>query len=237
MTEAGIAVKFRDMARILVIEDDAELQQALSFALFKFNYDANYAFNGKEGYEKIISLRPDVVLLDLMLPILSGIEVIKLVTSNTSIREIPIIVMTAHGDQADLLEHSVKASGVREYIRKPFPIEELLKLIKRTIAQYPQEHHEETQISKGTIRMDLRFRTVWVNDKLVATLPIKRAEVLKALLKARGPVKREKLLETVWGDSDKLNTLEKTIQRLRMDLGPLEGARIQTTADGYELLG
>lgn len=225
------------MARILVIEDDAELQQALSFALFKFNYDVHYAFNGKEGYEKILSVRPDLILLDLMLPIMSGIEVIKSVTSNTAVREIPIIVMTAHGDQANMLEHAVKAHGVREYIKKPFRIEELLKLIKRTIEQYPQQQQPETQISKGTVKMDLRFRTVWVNDKLVATLPHKRAELLKQLLRSKGPVKRDRLLQAVWGDGENLNTLEKTIQRLRKDLGPMEGLRIQTTTDGYEILG
>src|SRR5256885_7608751 len=110
------------MARILIVEDDGDLQQMLSIALNQEGFEVHYAFNGKEGYEKILSVQPDVILLDLMMPILNGIEVIKLVTTNTAVRDIPIIVMTAHGDKADMLEHSIKAQGVREYVRKPFEI-------------------------------------------------------------------------------------------------------------------
>src|SRR5579885_1094949 len=97
------------MAKILIIEDDGDLQNMLSYALNQEKYEVHYAFNGKEGYEKILSIQPDVILLDLMMPVLNGIEVIKLVISNTLVRDIPIIVMTAHGDRPDMLESSIKA--------------------------------------------------------------------------------------------------------------------------------
>jgi DNA-binding response OmpR family regulator len=227
---------YTNLARILSIEDDAELQHLIGVSLFKEGYEVHYAFNGKEGLEKIFSLHPDLILLDMMLPILSGVEVIKQVTSNTQTRGIPIIVMTAFTDQANTLEQSLKAQGIREYVQKPFRVTELVSLIGRTIESSPQAPPPPNAISKGGVKLIPQYRTVWINDQMVATLPHKRAELLRALLEAKGAVKREKLLDHLWGPSASMNLLEKTIQRLREDLGPAAN-RIQTTADGYELVG
>lgn len=224
------------MARILIIEDDGDLQQMLSIALNQEGYEVHYAFNGKEGYEKILSIQPDVILLDLMMPVLNGVEVIKLVTTNTLVRDIPIIVMTAHGDKADMLEHSIKAQGVREYLRKPFEISSMKSLVKRMLLQYPRKPAPPSQIAKGEVRLDTKMRTVWIADKMVATLSPTKAELLRVLLEAKGAVKRDKLLQAVWGGEATSSALEKTIQRLREDLGA-GGQRIQTTADGYEVIG
>jgi two-component system, OmpR family, phosphate regulon response regulator PhoB len=224
------------MAKILIIEDDGDLQNMLSVALNQENYEMHYAFNGKEGYEKVLSMQPDVILLDLMMPVLNGVEVIKLVTSNTLVRDIPIIVMTAHGDKADMLESSIKAQGVREYLRKPFAIANLKSIIKRMLAQYPRRVLAPSQVAKGVVRLDTQFRTLWIDDRMVATLSPTKAKVLRQLLEARGPVKREKLLHAVWGDQGSAAALEKTVQRLREDLGE-HARRLQTTLEGYELIG
>lgn len=224
------------MARILIIEDDGDLQHMLSVALNQEKYELHYAFNGREGYEKILALQPDVVLLDLMMPVLNGVEVIKLVITNTTVRDIPIIVMTAHSDKADMLESSIKAQGVREYVRKPFEIAHLKSLIKRMLIQYPRKSQAPSQVAKGVVRLDTQFRTVWINDKRVTTLSPTKADLLRVLLEAKGPVKRESLLKAVWGTGGKNSALEKTIQRLRDDFGD-EGERIQTTGEGYELIG
>jgi DNA-binding response OmpR family regulator len=224
------------MARVLIIEDDGDLQHMLSIALNQEKYQVDYAFNGKEGYEKILSLQPDVVLLDLMMPVLNGVEVIKLVTTNTLVRDIPIIVMTAHGDKADMLESSIKAQGVREYLRKPFEIAEMKSMIRRMLTQYPRKAAAPVIVAKGVVRLDTKFRTVWINDKMIATLSPTKSSVLKLLLESKGPVKRDKLLSSVWGDEGSAAALEKTIQRLREDFGA-EGQRIQTASEGYELIG
>lgn len=225
------------MAKILIIDDDADWQRMLSVALNEEGYEVHYAFNGKEGYEKILSLQPDVILLDLMMPVMSGIEVIKLVTSNTLVRDIPIIVMTAHWDDANMLEHSIKAQGVREYVRKPPDLLRLKVLLRRMLSHYPRRAAPNAEVAKGEVRLDTRFRTVWIADRRVATLPRTRAEVLKLLMESKGPVRREKILSSVWGKDGKNSALEKTIQRLREDLGPAGARRIQTTAEGYELIG
>lgn len=224
------------MAKLLIIEDDGELQQVLSVVFNNEGYEMHYAFNGKEGYDKMISAQPDVVLLDLMMPVLNGVEVIKLAATNTSLKDIPIIVMTGHGDKVDMLEHSIKAQGVRAYLKKPFELKEIRSLVRRMLTQYPRNPVTASQVAKGEVRLDVKFRTVWVNDRMVATLSPMKAKVLELLLGAKGPVKREKLLQAVWGDTSSVPALEKTIQRLREDLGA-EGRRLQTTAEGYEIVG
>lgn len=224
------------MAKLLIIEDDGDLQQVLSVAFNRAGYELHYAFNGKEGYDKMIALQPDVVLLDLMMPILNGIEVIKLAATNTSLKDIPIIVMTGHGDKEAMLEHSIKAQGVRAYLKKPFELKEMTALVKRMLAQYPRNPMTASEVAKGAVRLDVKFRTVWVNDRMLATLSPMKASVLQILLGSKGPVKREKLLQAVWGEEGSVPALEKTIQRLREDLGD-EGRRLQTTAEGYEIVG
>lgn len=225
------------MPRILIIEDDGDLQQVLSIAFNREGFETHYAFNGQEGYDKVVALQPDIILLDLMMPVLNGVEVIKLVTSNTSVRDIPIVVMTAHNDKSDMLENSIRANGVREYVRKPFEVKAVIALARRLISQYPRNPAPPCEVAKGEVRLDTRFRTVWISGKTIATLAPIRAAVLKELLSAKGSVKREKLMQAVWGAGDHAGALEKTIQRLRDDLGPDGARRIQTTEDGYELIG
>jgi DNA-binding response OmpR family regulator len=224
------------MAKLLIIEDDGDLQQVLSVAFNREGYELHYAFNGKEGHDKMLALQPDVVLLDLMMPVLNGVEVIKLAASNTSLKDIPIIVMTGHGDKAAMLENSIKAQGARAYLKKPFELREATALVRRMLSQYPRNPTTAAEVAKGSVRLDVKFRTVWVEDRMVATLSPMKAKVLELLLGAKGPVKREKLLQAVWGDSSSAAALEKTIQRLREDLGD-EGRRLQTTSEGYEIVG
>ncbi|MDD5628575.1 MAG: response regulator, partial [Elusimicrobia bacterium] len=137
------------MPRLLIVEDDGDLQQILSFAFNREGFEVHYAFNGQEGYDKILSLQPDLVLLDLMLPILSDVDVIKKVISNTTVRDIPIVVMTAHSDKADMLEQSIRAHGVREYVRKPFELKLLVSLVRRLISQYPRAPAPPCEVAKG----------------------------------------------------------------------------------------
>lgn len=225
------------MARLLIVEDNGDLQAMLSVIFNREGYDVHYAFNGQEGYEKILALQPDVILLDLMMPVLDGFEVLKLVAANTAVRDIPIIVMTAHGDRPEKLEQTLRDQGVREYVRKPFENAQIKGAVRRLLTQYPRRPPEVSQVSKGRLRLDVKLRTVWLDDRHLATLPPTRADVLRVLLQAPGPVAKEKLLKDVWGEDGSLAALEKTISRLREDLGADAADRLQTTGDGYELIG
>lgn len=225
------------MARILSIEDDPDLQHLLGLSLQGEGYEVHYAFTGKEGYEKVLSLNPDLVILDMMLPVMNGTELIAKIKEHKTARDIPIIVTTAYQDDVNFLESKIRALGVLEYLRKPVRLEEVKRLIRTILAGVEERAPLALDIRKGAVRIDPKYRTVWVKDRLVATLPPKRFELLRALLQSVGSVTRKELLRRVWGNggSDD-NVLEKTIQRVREDLGD-EGQRVQTTLDGYELVG
>ena len=224
------------MSRVLIIEDDGDLQQLLSITLNRDQHEVHYAFNGREGFDKVLQLQPDLILLDLMMPVLNGVEVLRMLSANTLVKDIPVIVMTAHGDKADQLERSLDGNGVRAYLRKPFDLGEMRKLLRRLIEQYPRHAVPGAEIAKGEVKLDTRYRTVWVQGKLIATLSPARAKLLTVLIESRGPVARARLMHAVWGASGKDASLEKAIQRLREDFGDA-AARIQTAEAGYELIG
>lgn len=226
------------MARILIIEDDADLQQLLSHSLFRHGYEVHHAFHGQEGYDKVLSLQPDIILLDLMLPGIPGTDLLRMFQENVLLRDIPVIAMTAYGDKSDLLEWSIRAQGAREYIRKPFRPSEVVSLIKRTLQQHPKgSSARPRQYAKGVVRLDPGYRTLFIQDKRVATLTPKEAEIIQILLESKGPVPRTRLIALVWGTEGNDNILYKTIQRIREHLGPDAARRLQTQADSYELLG
>jgi len=119
--------------RILSIEDDVDLQQVVAYVLKKQGWDAVFAYDGKDGLEKALAIKPDLILLDMMLPGLNGIEVIKALKENEGTREIPVILMTAYPSDAQFLEDAVRAMGAVEYLAKPVHIDELVKTVERLL--------------------------------------------------------------------------------------------------------
>ena len=121
------------MPRILSVEDDVDLQQVIAYVLKKKGWDVAYAYDGKDGLEKATSLKPDLILLDMMLPGLNGLEVIEQLKKNPETRTIPVIVMTAYPSDAQFLESSVKSLGAVEYLAKPVHIDTLVETIERCL--------------------------------------------------------------------------------------------------------
>ena len=122
------------MPRILSIEDDVDLQQIVAYALRKKNWEVLYAYDGKDGLAQATALKPDLILLDMMLPGLNGVEVIKQLKDNEGTKAIPVIVMTAYPSDTHFMIDAVKALGAVEYIAKPVHIDELVKTIERLLA-------------------------------------------------------------------------------------------------------
>lgn len=225
------------MARILSIEDDGEFQQLLGLVLGREGYEVHYAFSGQEGYEKALSLSPDLILLDMKLPMLSGPEVIERLKAQPETRETPIVVMTAHYKSIEFLEKKIKPMGIVEYLRKPIQMDELRSLVRRVLAAKPPASAPRTDaVRRGDLRLEPDTRTVWIEDKLAVILAPKRFAVLAELMRTGGPVSRETLLTKIWKGGGSVNTLEKTVERLRKDLGPEGPRRILTTEEGYELI-
>ena len=222
------------MARILSVEDDADLQHLLSSVLRNQGHEVHYAFTGPEGFEKAVALNPDLILLDMMLPGYNGAEVASRLKATPATRDIPIIVLTAYQGRVDFFESAAKAAGVVEYLRKPVQFDELIPLIKR-ILRDRRGRAPFAVWKRGVFRMAPDTRSVWVDGRLAATLPPKRFEVLFHLLQSRAEVAWKELVFKVWGRGGSKNDLEKTIERLRKDLGA-DGFRLTTTRRGYQLL-
>lgn len=121
------------MARILSIEDDVDLQQVVTYALAKKGWDVVYAYDGKDGLDQARKFIPDLILLDMMLPGLNGIEVIKALKADEATRAIPVVVMTAYPSDAQFLKSAVLAMGAVEYLAKPVHIDELVSTIERLL--------------------------------------------------------------------------------------------------------
>mgnify|MGYP001610317898 FL=1 len=121
------------MPRILSVEDDVDLQQVFAYVLTKKGWDVTYAYDGKDGLEKAIELKPDLILLDMMLPGLNGLEVIKARKENEATRALPVVVMTAYPGDEHFLKSSILAMGAVEYLAKPVHIDTLVETVARLL--------------------------------------------------------------------------------------------------------
>lgn len=224
------------MTRVLSVEDDPEFQQLLSLALRAEGCRVDYAFSGTEGYEKALSGAPDLVICDLMMPGMNGPELIAKLKESPATREIPVIVTTAYYNAPALVEAQLRRQGALEYLRKPVAIDELIATVRRLLKQAPERPPPPQGASKGRLRLDPATRSVWLEDRLLGTLPRHRFAVLQILAQAKGPVARAALMTKLWPGGAGRARLDKTIERLRRDLG--EAAELLRTAPGgYELAG
>ncbi|MBQ9942131.1 MAG: response regulator transcription factor [Christensenellaceae bacterium] len=205
------------MAYILIIEDEKSIAQLLKYALEKEGFEVQTAACGAEGLEKISLRQPQLILLDLMLPDMDGLDICRQVTAQ---RNIPIIILSAKSDQVDKLiglEY-----GADDYITKPFDIREVILRIRSVIRRI--SHVGEVQdgrLSHGDLVMDLGEHRVKKGGAVIDLTP-KEFDLLKALLVSKGKVmSRSQLLTEVWefeymGDT---RTVDIHIQRLRRKLG------------------
>lgn len=175
---------------ILIVEDEKGIVDFLKQGLEEEGYTISTAFNGKDGLEKAKSLKVDLILLDWMLPNLTGIEVCKAIRDSNILT--PIIFLTAKDTVQETIE-GLKA-GANDYIKKPFSFEELLERIKIHFRS-----KDETKIlTLGTIKLDKSKFQVFVDNKEVA-LTQREFELLEYLIKNKGKVcTRNKIIEDVW---------------------------------------
>jgi len=123
------------MIRVLSVEDDPDLQRLLALALAGDEFEGHFAFTGPEGFEAAVSLKPDIIVCDLMLPGYGGQELIRRLKGEASTRAIPVVVVTAYYDAATLVEKEIRKLAVIEYVRKPVRCADLVKLLRRISAQ------------------------------------------------------------------------------------------------------
>jgi two-component system alkaline phosphatase synthesis response regulator PhoP len=182
--------------KILVIDDELNIVELLKYNLISNGYRVLTALNGKDGLNLAIENKPDLILLDVMLPEMDGFDVCKEMKKNKSIENIPIIMLTAKGDEFDKILGL--ELGADDYITKPFSVRELLARIKVVLRRNVKEETEDViSIGTLTIYMD-KHEVIKADNKLDLTL--KEFELLRLLVTNKGRVlTRDFLLDKIWG--------------------------------------
>ena len=186
------------MAKVLIVEDDVTLLETLAYNLREEKYDVLTAADGEAGLEMIRSARPDLVVLDIMLPGLDGLAVCRIVRRDAEIASTPIIMLTARGTQGDKMVGL--DSGADDYVTKPFGLGELLARIRAVLRRVPGgETASSGLLNGGDIRVDVNARKAYRGDEIL-NLSQKEFDLLAELLRNQGAVlSRDLILSRVWG--------------------------------------
>ncbi len=222
--------------QILVVEDEPPLVEVLRYNLEKEGYRVDVAEDGAAALDKVRQIAPDLIILDWMLPELSGIEVCRQLREDPESKDVPVIMLTARGEEADRVKGF--ASGADDYVVKPFSPAELLARVRAVLRRSISSAPDET-LTYGDLTMDLAAHKV-VRGKRPVHLGPTEFRLLRVLLKRPGRVfSREQLLDLAWGRDIYLEarTIDVHIRRLRKQLnGPGEADLIRTVRGaGYAL--
>jgi two-component system phosphate regulon response regulator PhoB len=221
---------------ILVVEDEAALQKLLAYNLQAAEFDTMQAYDGEEALTLIAEREPDLILLDWMLPQLSGIEICRRLRRRPETASIPIIMLTARGEEPDRLRGL--ETGADDYITKPFSPAELIARIRAVLRRVRPAFADQI-LSFHDLRMDLTAHRVFRGDREIHLSPTE-FRLLRHLLENPGRVfSRSALLDRVWGGEldIELRTVDATVRRLRRALNGENDADLLRTvrAEGYSL--
>lgn len=200
------------MTRILVVEDEDSFSDALSFLLGKEGFDVTVAADGVTALEIFNRDGADLVLLDLMLPGLSGTEVCRQLRQKSSV---PIIMLTAKESEVDKVVGL--ELGADDYVTKPYSSRELIARIRAVMRRRQEPEQSSSLLTVGPVRMDIERHIASVNNVQIS-LPLKEFELLEFLLRNSGRVlTRTQLIDRVWGSDyvGDTKTLDVHIKRLR----------------------
>ena len=201
------------MTRVLVVEDEDSFSDALSFMLRREGYEVFVATDGNAAISEFDKHGPDLVLLDLMLPGISGTEVCRIIRGKSSV---PIIMLTAKDGEVDKVVGL--ELGADDYVTKPFSSRELLARVRAVLRRHgePEELLPPT-IEAGSVRIDIERHVVSVRGENI-TMPLKEFDLLEFLVRNSGRVlTRNQLIDRVWGADyvGDTKTLDVHIKRLR----------------------
>ena len=204
--------------RILLIEDNADIRDNTAEILELSNYIVDTAENGKIGIEKALLQKPDLIICDIMMPVLDGYGVLHLLNKNEELSGIPFIFLTAKSERGD--QRRGMEMGADDYITKPFSIDELLFKIEVFLKRskvFNTTDVSQMQFTIGKYTFDFANLTLQLNG-VESTLTLREAEVLRFLaINKNELVPREKLLKQIWGSDDYFlgRSLDVFISRLR----------------------
>lgn len=220
--------------RILIIDDEPAIRDMVAFALRKAEYEPVPAGDTREAQVRISERVPDLILLDWMLPGTSGIEYARRLRRDDLTREVPIIMLTARGEENDRV--SGLESGVDDYVVKPFSARELLARIK-AVMRRARGDGEDGSVSLGGLRIDGAAHRVFAGETPVAIGPTEYRLLMFFMTHPERVYSRTQLLDQVWGGNVYVEerTVDVHIRRLRKTLEPhgLEGLVQTVRGAGY----
>jgi two-component system response regulator RegX3 len=202
------------MTKILIVEDESSFSEALSFLLGKEGYEVDVAETGTEAIKKFNENSADLILLDLMIPEISGVEVCKTIRTTS---QVPIIMLTAKDSEIDKVVGL--ELGADDYVTKPFGTAELLARLKAI--QRRKSSHDEPEITLGALKIDLLQHAASLADEPIKLTPTEFA-LLKLLARNAGKVVTQKqILREVWPSTtaDAGHSLRVHVNHLRIKLG------------------
>jgi DNA-binding response OmpR family regulator len=221
--------------KILVVEDDKNLVRILRYNLEKAGYQVAVAANGQDGLAAFDKERPDLAIVDVMMPKLDGFEFLKAIRGKA---QTPVIMLTARKEEVDRILGL--EMGADDYVTKPFSARELLARVKRILARSASAPKSEAGLVRaGGLELDFSRYVAKVKGKAVA-LTAKEFQFLKCLAEAEGrAMRREELLEKAWGYEQALeidtHTIDQHVLRLREKLGAEAGRLVTVKGVGYRL--
>ena len=221
---------------IWCVDDDNTIRDIEVYTLTQTGFEAKGFADGISMLEALKTEKPELIVLDIMLPGKDGVEVLKKIRSNPETRKIPVIMATAKGTEMDKIQGL--DTGADDYLVKPFGVMEMVSRIKAVLRRCESDEKEEV-LTVGEITLSDKEHLVTVNGKKVA-LTFKEFEILKLFMQSPGIVfSRDKLLSEVWGVDylGESRTVDMHIKTLRQKLGDA-GALIETVIGvGYKMEG
>lgn len=226
------------MAKILIIEDEAAIRQLLRFSLEPAGFSVTEAENTDLAFQAVKKNKPDLILVDWMLPGLSGVEFIKQLKAKESTRHIPVILLTARAEENNKLQGF--DAGADDYVTKPFSPAELIARIK-TILRRGILVSPEGLIQLGKIKLNTESHEVSVNNSILSLSPIEYRLLLFFIKHPNKVFTRNQLLDNIWENNADITdrSVDVHIRRLRNRLKPF-GVEdyIQTVRGaGYQMVG
>ena len=205
--------------KIYIVEDEPDIRETLKYNFSNEGFKVFTAPDGEEALSDIKKILPDVLILDLMLPGVSGLDICKSIRADDDIRDMSIIMLTAKGEEIDRVIGF--ELGADDYVTKPFSVRELILRVKVLLKKQRESLVQNKLVTFGAIRIDLDAHELKINDKEIVLTALE-FKLLQHLVKRKGRVQtREQLLGDVWGYSAEVTTrtVDTHIKRLREKLG------------------
>ena len=215
--------------KVLVIEDEPDIRKTLEYNLLREGFEVSGCGSIKEAKKLIEDPKFSIILLDLMLPDGSGLDLCKEIKSDTATKDIPIVILTAKDDEVDKVVGF--ELGADDYVTKPFSVRELILRVKAILKRNSKTLLTPIEVNRnfGSLKMDIESHEVFIDDKEVILTALE-FKLLNQLVERRGRVQtRDQLLSDVWGYSTDVTTrtVDTHIKRLREKLGTM-GKYVQT---------